>query len=127
MRTGQTSTISVKATPMTLTLFGSNRLYVSTNKMQLPAALQINILGRHPADAMPHTTRAALQRSARRVYRNILPLFLPVIFCVLFNTPLVYVGLAVVPLVFVVRWFALGSPVPLTRANPIVLVLEGAF
>lgn len=94
--------------------------------MELPLALQINVAARHASDAVPHTTRAALQRGARRVYRYVIPLFFPALLCVLFYSPLLLVSLGSVPLVLFLRWLAFGSPVPLTRANALVLALAAA-
>lgn len=87
------------------------------------SALRIN-LAHHPLAAIPPSpTRAALQNGARAVYSNIVFVLALAVACTLYASPLLVVGLALVPTIFIVRWLALSRPFPRARVNVLVLVL----
>lgn len=86
--------------------------------------LQIKIAASSTNDAasLP-LPRTRIQRVARSLYQNAVLIALPVLVVLLFaSPPRVLIGLFCVPLLFGLRWLALSSPFPVTRANPIVVV-----
>lgn len=98
-----------------------------TGSPRLPflAALQLGVpVLQDDVAAVRPTPAARLQRMARAVYPYALFLALPLLAILLFvPPPLVLVGYIGVLVVFFTRWLALSSPVPVSRINPIVLVL----
>lgn len=117
---------------MTMTPSGSSEPVTPAHRVRTGAPLeflQIKIATSSTNDAaslpVPDTR---IRRVARFAYRYAILIALPVIAVLLFaSSPRVLLGLFCVPLLFGLRWLALSSPFPVTRANPMVLVFALAL
>ena len=85
--------------------------------------IQINVDRRAPPAAEPTVGAHA---PAVRLYQYAVLLAVPILFLLLFPTPLMPLGLGGVVLLFSLRWLAFGSPVPETRINLPLLVFFAA-
>lgn len=105
-----------------MTPFGSNNLLGARPRFGFPPALvQINLTARAPHN-LDVGARAVHFFVAARLYENSLLLVLVLLPLLHFPNPWMWLGLVGALVFFALRWLALGSPVPLTRINVLLLL-----
>ncbi|HZQ06984.1 MAG TPA: O-antigen ligase family protein [Anaerolineae bacterium] len=85
--------------------------------------IQLNLGAPTSSDtAVASRSETGRWNAAARFYRYVVVFSLPLIAALLFVVPVSPLSLIGVPLIFLLRWAALGSPIPFTRVNGAMLV-----